>query len=81
MPRKQERGANSNLQQEPVENVCISDGRQGSAEKSDLHEGPVDITDAEISHGGIFIIIISICSTRIVPVGEVMQSVYCNQQL
>ena len=36
MPRIQERGINSNLQQELVKNVSIADGRQESVEKSDL---------------------------------------------
>ena len=33
--------------QEPVENESIADGRQGSVDKSDLHEGHVEINDAE----------------------------------
>ena len=36
VPKIQERDVNSNLQQEPVENVSITDERQERVEKSDL---------------------------------------------
>ena len=119
MPRIHERGANSNLQQEPVENVSIAEEIQESVLKSDLHEGQVEIADAEtiamvtslsslstvsqylapdnqnLLQGRVYIpetVMVAsspsqstrnqfivpipdpICSTRVVPVGKVLQN-------
>ena len=55
IPRIQERGANSEIKQSVDENfsegkavVCTSEGKQGSSEKSNILDGKIKITDANI---------------------------------
>ena len=47
VPSIQDRVTKSCQQQEPNEIVSIDEGRQGSVEKSDLHQGTLEIGDAE----------------------------------